>query len=274
MQTKIYKLGATKPDDDKIKQAAELIKSGRFVAFPTETVYGLASRVNNETLNKLNTLKGRDAAKPYTLHIGNKTEAERFIPTFSRRARKLITGAWPGPLTIVFELSKNDIEKQQKMLEKEIFDNLYQNDTIGIRCPDHPVARLLLEETNIPVVAPSANITGRKPPICAKDVLEQLKDKIDLLLDCGATRYKKSSTVVKIGKIDYQILRQGAFHQQKLKDLMQLNFLFVCTGNTCRSPIAAALFKKHLAKKLGCRVDQIEEKGYKFLSAGTMGMAG
>ena len=274
MQTKIYKLDNAEPDAARIKQAAMLIDSGRLVAFPTETVYGIACRVRTESLNRLNELKGRDAGKYYTLHIAEKGNLNKYVPSIGLKAQKLIAKAWPGPLTIVFELSNQDLDKQRESLEGEVFENLYKDNSVGIRCPDHRIAAALLELTRSAVVAPSANIAGQPPPTDADQVLAQLKARIDLLLDAGPCRYKKSSTVVKIGKKGLEILRPGVYSRQDLQKLALVKILFVCTGNTCRSPMAAGMFRKYLAEKLGCKVDRFDEKGYKMLSAGTMGLAG
>jgi len=274
MQTKTYKLDPAKPDIDTIKQAAELVDSGKLVAFPTETVYGIACRVTNDCLQRLNTIKEREQAKFYTLHIPQKDKVKSYVPILGLKAKKLLTNAWPGPLTIVFELSDDELKHQQNSLDKEIFENLYKNSSIGIRCPDHPVAKTLLTLTKHPVVAPSANITAATAPTDAEQVLSQLNGLIDILLDAGPCKHKTSSTVVKIGKKGLEILRPGPVDQNELKKLSEVNFLFVCTGNTCRSPMAAGIFRKYLAEKLNCRLDQLVEKGYKVSSAGTMGMVG
>ncbi len=274
MQTDVYKLDAARPDAGAIGKAAELIDAGRFVAFPTETVYGIACRVRTETLGRLDELKGRSAGKYYTLHISDKTGVDKYVPTIGLRARKLIKSAWPGPVTIVFELSNQDLARQQEGLEGEVFENIYRDNSIGIRCPDHRVAAALLEQTESAVVAPSANISDRPPPTDADQVLTQLAGRVDLLLDAGPCRYKKNSTVVKTGKNGLEILREGVYSRDDIEGLAQVRFLFVCTGNTCRSPMAAGLFKKHLAEKLGCKVDRLDEKGYKVISAGTMGLTG
>jgi len=124
------------------------------------------------------------------------------------------------------------------------------------------------------VVAPSANITGRPPAADAENVLVQLSGQIELLLDAGPCKYQKSSTVVKIGKKGLQILRPGVYSQAELESMSQVKFLFVCTGNTCRSPMAEGMFRKYLAEKLQCEVDQLDKMGYKTYSAGIMDMAG
>jgi tRNA threonylcarbamoyl adenosine modification protein (Sua5/YciO/YrdC/YwlC family) len=274
MQTKVIKLDSEKPDLAAIKEASELIAAGGLAAIPTETVYGIACRVETSSLARLNKLKGRSPEKYYTLHLYPKEEIEKYVPTIGLQGRKLIKNALPGPLTIVFELSPQDISKQRNSLQRDVFENLYKDNSIGIRCPDHAIASRLLELTACPVVAPSANLTGKPPAVNAEEVIARFSGQIELVLDGGECRYKASSSVVKVGKKGIEILRSGAYPQAELEDLLQIKFLFVCTGNTCRSPIATGLFSKYLAEKIGCGVDQLEEIGYKILSAGTMGMTG
>ena len=274
MQTKIIKIDSTNIDSEKIKEAASLIDDGGLVAFPTETVYGIACRVRNDTLSKLNGVKGRDPSKYYTLHISDKSEISKYVPTINLRAKKIIDKAWPGPLTLVFELEFKDIDKQKSILEKEFFKNLYKNNSIGIRCPDNAIASMLLHEINDPVIAPSANISGKQPAVNPEEVLSQLSGKIDLLIDAGPSKYKESSSVVKIGKKGIEILRHGIYPKAQLDKMSVVNFLFVCTGNTCRSPMAEVIFRKYLAEKLQCKVDQLEQVGYKVGSAGVMNTSG
>ncbi|MBW7992663.1 MAG: threonylcarbamoyl-AMP synthase [Planctomycetes bacterium] len=274
MQTKIIKIDSTNVDLSKIKEAALLVDKGELVAFPTETVYGIACRVRTDSLAKLNDIKGRDPSKYYTLHIGQKNELTKYVPTINLRAKKLIKNVWPGPLTLVFELDSTDIYKQRNILEKELLNNLYKHNSIGIRCPDNPIAAMLLQETKNPVIAPSANIAGQPPAVDAKQVLAQLSGKIEMLIDAGACKYKKSSAVVKIDKMSIEILRLGIYSQAQLDAMSTVNFLFVCTGNTCRSPMAEGIFRKYLAEKLQCKVDQLEQVGYKVSSGGVMDTSG
>jgi len=270
MQTKVVKINPEKINSAKIKEAAALVDAGGLVAFPTETVYGIASRVETTSLARLKNLKGRDPEKHYTLHIGEKSKVRKYVPTLGLRAKKLIDKAWPGPLTIVFELDRKDIVKQQKKLERGVFEALYKDNSIGIRCPDNAIASMLLQETSNPVVAPSANITGQRPASEPEEVLAQFSGQIQMLLDGGPCKYKKSSTVVKIGKKGLEIIRSGVYSQAELEALSEVKFLFVCTGNICRSPMAVGILRKYLAKKLKYKVDQLEKMGYKLVSAGIL----
>ncbi|MFC1794230.1 L-threonylcarbamoyladenylate synthase [Planctomycetota bacterium] len=274
MKTKVLKLDAAKVDSSIINEAAAIIDSGGLVVFPTETVYGIGCRVKSDSLARLDDVKGRSTDKYYTLHIGRKGDVEKYVPTIGFKAKKLIHNAWPGPLTVVFELDRKDIDKQQNNLEREVFEGLYTYNSIGIRCPDNLIASMLLQQTSNPVVAPSANITNHPPAVNADQVLDQLSGRIDLLLDAGPCKYKESSTVVKIGRSGLEVLRSGFYSKEELEALSQVKFLFVCTGNTCRSPMAEGIFRKYLAEKLQCDIDEFGKMGYKINSAGIIGSVG
>jgi L-threonylcarbamoyladenylate synthase len=274
MYTKIRKLDVNHIDEPAIKEAARIIDAGGLVAFPTETVYGIACRAKNDSLAKLDNIKGRTADKYYTLHISKPADIRRYVPVIGLRAKSLIKNAWPGPLTIVFGLDDKDIAAQKEKLGPEMFSNLYRDGSIGIRCPDNPVASMLLSQTIYPVVAPSANISGQPPAIEAGHVAEQFAGRLDLVLDGGRCKYAKNSTVARIDKKGLEILREGVYSKSQLLDMAMVTILFVCTGNSCRSPMAEGLFKKHLAEKLDCPVDRLVEKMYTVVSAGTIGIVG
>ncbi|MFH1371854.1 MAG: L-threonylcarbamoyladenylate synthase [Planctomycetota bacterium] len=274
METKVIKLDANNIDATAIKEAAEGLDAGALVAFPTETVYGIGCRVSNDSLARLDRLKGRPADKYYTLHIANPYDVSRYVPTMGLRAKKLVKNAWSGPLTIVFGLDESDIERQKAKLPPEVFDNLYRDNSIGIRCPDNPIASMLLSQTTSEVIAPSANVSGQAPAVEAGQVVEQFRGQLERVLDGGRCKYAKNSTVVRLDKTGLEVLRQGVYSQAQVLDMAKVTILFVCTGNSCRSPMAEGLFKKYLAEKLGCAIDQLEEKGYIITSAGTLGMVG
>jgi protein-tyrosine phosphatase len=274
MDTLVSKIIPDKIDLEQIKKAADLVNNGQLVAFPTETVYGIACRVKKDCLPLLDKLKSRTPDKFYTLHIGSLKDLKEYVPFISLRAQKLIDKFWPGPLTVIFELDENDLHRQSKTLRQDVFDNLYRNKSIGIRFPDNPIALSLLQQIENPVVAPSANITGHPPATDAQQVLSYFSGQIPLILDGGPCKYKNSSTIVKIGKNNLEVLREGAFSKDKIEKTAAIHLLFVCTGNSCRSPMAEGIFKKYLAEKLQCTLDRLEKIGYKISSAGTLGISG
>jgi len=274
VETKIVKIDTGNIDATAIKEAAAIIDSGGLVAFPTETVYGIGCRVSNDSLARLDEVKGRPADKYYTLHIANPSDVFRYVPEMGLRAKKLVKNAWPGPLTIVCELDDAAVQQQKEKLPAEVFENLYRDNSIGIRCPNHPVAAMLLAQTAGEVVAPSANVTGQSPAVNAQQVIKRFAGRIEMILDAGPCTHKLSSTVVKIGKRGFEMLRQGVYSESQLLEMAKVTVLFVCTGNSCRSPMAEGLFMKYLAEKLVCSIDRLDEKGYIITSAGTLGMTG
>jgi L-threonylcarbamoyladenylate synthase len=175
---------------------------------------------------------------------------------------------------VVFELDDKALEAQRGRVSSEVFETLYTDSSIGIRCPDHPVASGLLRWTLHPVVAPSANPADRPPATEAGEVLSHFEGKIDMVLDAGPCRYGRSSTVVKVRNLGLEVLREGVYSRQTLAAWARIQVLFVCTGNTCRSAMAEGLCRRHLARVLGCSVDDLERNGYKILSAGTADIEG
>jgi len=269
VKTEIIKI--TTPEDTvSIQRAAELLDNGSLVAFPTETVFGIGCKVDKHSLERLNEVKDRPLEKRYTLHVGSHEQLAKYIPSMGARARKLVQHALPGPVTIVFELDKNALKRAKKNLDKNIFNLLYADDTLGVRYPDNAVASAILSQAKSPVVAPSANPAGQEPATTAQQVLNYFEGKIDVVVDapdCGCT-YQQSSTVVKIGKKNIEVLREGAVPADLIREWSTLRILFVCTGNTCRSPMAAGFCREFFSDILDCSVDELDELGYKIDSAG------
>jgi len=274
MATKVMKTSTSDLDDAALKEAAVLIEGGALVAFPTETVYGIACKVSKASLERLDEVKGRPEGKYYTLHIGDKGDVGEYVPRMGLRASKLVDKGWPGPLTIVFEQDAGDIDQMRGRIGEEEFERLYNDCSIGVRCPSNAIAARLLKDVNAAVVAPSANVSGAEAPVDATGVLSQLDGKIDMVIDGGRCTYGRSSTVVKVGKGLVEVLREGVYSRAEVEELGQVRVLFVCTGNSCRSPMAEGLFKKYLAQKLDCPVDRLGTMGYKIISAGTLGIEG
>jgi L-threonylcarbamoyladenylate synthase len=274
VKTRAVKIDPANIDVASIREAADLIDGGALVAFPTETVYGIACRAKSDSLARLERLKGRPVQKRFTLHIAQPGDVDKYVPRVPLITRKLLRNAWPGPLTVVFELDESAIDQQRKRFERDVFENLYRGGSMGLRCPDHPVATRLLQQTLLPVVAPSANLGGERPALNGDQVLDSLSGRLEMLLDAGPSRYGVNSTVVKIGEKGLEILRQGAYSEETLRSLSRVTFLFVCTGNTCRSPMAEGMFKKYLAEKLRVNLDELDKIGYTVDSAGVIGSTG
>ncbi|MFA5864271.1 MAG: L-threonylcarbamoyladenylate synthase [Phycisphaerae bacterium] len=254
---------------DWVAQAVEVLSRGGVVAFPTETVYGLAVVPGVPgALEKLNRLKIRPAEKPYTLHIGSPDKFFNYVPNPPWPGRVLARKAWPGPLTLVVEMTEEQIRECRKKFGT-LFDKLYHENSIGIRCPDHPVAISLLTNCDMPIVAPSANPADQPPALDARQVENYFGDQVDLILDAGPVKYRKASTVVKVNQCDYTVVREGIIDSRTVDRLAQFTILFVCSGNTCRSPMAQGLGRKILERLIHCPQEDFARLKINILSAGT-----
>lgn len=274
METIIYKIIDSAKDAEKVKQVADRIDAGGLAVIATETVYGIASKVEADSLAKLDAAKERPAEKRYTVHLGDKNKIKNYVPNLWPTAKKLIEKALPGPLTLVFELDDNQISAAKSNFDSKTASLLYVDNSIGIRCPGQKVCQAILNQCKYPVVMPSANISGKEPATSAEQAEEQLNGRVDIIVDSGQCKLKQSSTVVKISPTETKILRQGSISAEQIHRFSTINIVFVCTGNTCRSPMAEALAKKAIAEKLKCRVDRLSDIGYKIASAGVAAING
>ena len=258
-----------------IRRAAEALAEGALVAFPTETVYGLGVNARNEeSVLRLRAVKGRAAEKPFTVHIGRRSDCEQFVPNMSRVARRFVHKGWPGPLTLVFPIDDPAAAPVYSSLSPSGIQSIYSDKSVGLRYPDHRQAASLLAEANVPIIASSANFAGEPPPTDAEMVRTRLGDKVDILVDAGPCRYKHASTIVTLDGDAYQLVRQGVIDEQTIREFANLNILLVCSGNTCRSPMAEAILRQMLSKKLGCSPTELERKGVVVNSAGTLALDG
>ncbi len=254
---------------DWIPQAVDVLARGGVVAFPTETVYGLAAAPGQAgSIDKLNELKRRPADKPYTLHVGSADSLQTYIPSPPWPAKVLARKAWPGPLTLIVELNDEQVGQCRRQFG-ELYDALYYDNSIGLRCPDHPVASAMLRNCPFPVVAPSANPADQPPALDAQQVEQYFGNKVDLILDAGPVRYGKASTIVKVRPCGYDVIREGTIDAASVDRLMTYTILFVCSGNTCRSPMAQALAKTIFPRLIHCQPDDLPRLKVNILSAGT-----
>lgn len=275
MNTTIRKVQAGADSRDAVREAADCLANGGVVVFPTETVYGIgACATNPKALNRLREIKERSDGKPFTVHIGTRSAVDRFVPGLSGVGRRLTEKAWPGPLTLIFDVPEAGKAPIIQESSPEHVSSMYHEGTIGIRCPDDRVAAGVLSDPAVPVVAASANPAGAPPPVSAEEALATLNGKVDLVIDAGRTRYAKASTIVHITNSGYQLVREGVLDERTIRRMSHVHFLVVCSGNTCRSPMAEGLLKHLLAEKLKVAENDLEEQGYHVESAGTSAMGG
>lgn len=209
-QTLMLKVDAQQPDIKKIQAAADIIRKGGLVAFPTETVYGLgADALNPDAVLKLFEAKKRPLDNPPIVHVANADDVYRLAEQVPPKADKLMKTFWPGPLTLVFKRSATVPNVTVAGLS-----------TIAVRMPLHAVALALIRESYRPIAAPSANLAGKPSPTSAKHVFDDLNGRIDAILDSGPTRIGVESTVLDLSVEPPLVLRPGGTPLEALKRVL------------------------------------------------------
>ena len=262
-----------KTDDlrDVVHRAVQAVTEGKLVAFPTETVYGLAARaVDSRAVARLIEVKGRKLGHALPLAIKSAEEARDYVPDMSPLAQRLARRCWPGPVTLVVD--DRHPESLLRQLPEDVRKAVSPEHTIGLRVPGHALLLEVLKMLAGPLVLTSANRSGQPDPRTAREVLDALGEDVDLVLDDGPCRFGQPSSVVRVRQNRFELLRAGVVPERTLKRLSSLMILFVCTGNTCRSPMAEALCRKLLAERQGCPLEQLEDHGVIVTSAGIAAM--
>lgn len=253
-----------------IREAASILDAGGLVVIPTETVYGVAARADRpEAVRRLRQAKRRSADKPFTIHIGRRSEVDRYVTDLSTLARRFMKKGWPGPLTLVISTKDPHKSPIASEVDSEGLRAIFHEDTVGLRFPDHRIAIDLLNETRGPVVAASANRAGLPAARDAESAVQSLDGLVDLALDHGPARYNRPSTIVRVNGQQYERLREGVYDDRMLRGFAVVTILFVCTGNTCRSPMAQAIAEVLMAKRQGCKPAELADRGVEIISAGT-----
>ena len=201
---------ALSPDPDVIEAAAKIIRCGRLVAFPTETVYGLgANALSAEAINRIYRAKGRPASDPLIAHIGQIEQLQGIAVDIPDIARLLFEQFAPGPLTLVLRKHEN------------IPANLTAGmDTVAVRMPDHAVALALIRAARVPLAAPSANKFSRPSPTSGQHVLNDLDGSVDMILDAGSATIGVESTIVSLVGSVPQLLRPGGVSFEDLRGIV------------------------------------------------------
>jgi protein-tyrosine phosphatase len=254
-------------------RAAQTLREGGLVAFPTETVYGIAaSALDPQAVGRLIQCKGRPDNKPLTLAISGADHVLDWLPRLGSVGRRLARRCWPGPVTIV---SGDGIESGlATRLPETVGSRVTPEGRLGLRVPAHDAVLQTLHALPGPIVLTSANRSGESEAVTPEAVCEAVGTNVDLVVADGPSRYQKASTVVEVAGESWKILREGVVAEATLTRLASCIIVFVCTGNTCRSPMAEALFKKLLADRVGCTVEQLPSRGFCIRSAGLAAVTG
>ncbi len=227
------------PDERGIARAAAVLRSGGLVAFPTETVYGLgADALNADAVRRIFTAKGRPSTDPLIVHVASLDEVPALVRSMPDLVHALAARFWPGPLTLILPKSP--------VVPDEVTAGL---DTVALRVPNHPVARRLLAAASLPVAAPSANLFSRPSPTRPEHVLEDLSDRIDMLIAGGPTTVGVESTVLDLATGVPTILRPGAVTLEMLREVVptvRVRDTRTDAGEPLRSP---GLLSRHYAPR-------------------------
>jgi protein-tyrosine phosphatase len=258
---------------DAVQRAVQALAEGKVVAFPTDTVYGLAARaLDPQAVDRLLAIKSRRAGNPLTLAIRNGQEALDYCPGLSPVGRRLARRCWPGPLTLVLDGRHPD--GLLTRLPSDVRQAVSPSGSVGLRVPDHRLILSALRLASGPLVLTSANRSGAAEAVSGEEVVAALGNDVDLVLSDGRARYSQPSTVARVDGDEIQILRPGVLSEQALRRYASFMVLLVCTGNTCRSPMAQVLLQRRLAQGLRCAPEELEKRGLMILSAGVAAVAG
>lgn len=212
MQTRVITVQADAIDPEAIRQAAEILRRGGLVAFPTETVYGIgANALDAEAAQGIFNAKGRPAKNPLIVHIANVEAAQKIASHWPPEAQKLAERFWPGPLTLVVH--------KKPCVPATVTAG---GPTVALRVPAHPVAQALLNAVDFPIAAPSANRSSRLSPTEASHVLRDLNGIIPLVIDAGPTTKGLESTVIDLSVATPRLLRPGMISPEAIEEVLHL----------------------------------------------------
>jgi len=229
---------------DEIERAAALLRAGKLVAFPTETVYGLGGDATNDrAVAAIYAAKGRPRFNPLIVHVPDAASAARLVESDGREQR-LAAKFWPGPLTLVL---RRRVNAGVSLLASAGLD------TLAVRVPDHPMARALLRAVGRPVAAPSANPSGRISPTTASHVREGLGEAVAMILDGGACRVGLESTVVDLTRGEAVLLRPGGVTREEIEAV--IGPLEVAAEDDEDAPRSPGRLAAHYAPALPLRMD-------------------
>lgn len=209
VKTEIFKIKPNKPEKNKIFFAAEIIKKGGLVVFPTDTVYGLGvNAFLPEARKKIYLVKGRRFDKPLIFLIDEIKKVYPLISELPKKAEKLIKKYWPGPLSIIFKASPLGIILTAGL------------ETIGLRIPDNKIALSLIKTAGVPLATTSANLFGEKSPVTASEAIKNMRNKVELILAGGKTKYNLESTIIDVSTIPFRVIHEGYIKKTELDKLL------------------------------------------------------
>lgn len=258
---------------DIVHRAVQALVEGRVVAFPTETVYvAAASALNPQAVAKLMSLRGGPSEVPLSIALRSTDDALDYVPTIPALGMRLARRCWPGPMTL--ELADAHPDSVVQRLPTEVRKVISPLGNVRLRVPAHALLQEVLKLLAGPLVITAARSAGDPDPVTVEDVVQRAGSHVDLVLNHGRCRYGQRASVVRILPSSLEIIRPGVISEANLRRLSSWMAILVCTGNTCRSPMAEALLRKRLADCLRVPIDELEDHGYMVMSAGVAAAPG
>lgn len=210
MQTQYFTIADPAAQREDVAAAAAILRDGGLLGIPTETVYGLgANGLDPEAVRHIFEAKGRPQDNPLILHVPEASWLERYCRDIPAAAYRLAEKFWPGPLTMILP--------RREIVPEEVTCGL---DTVGMRCPNHPVTLAILRAAGVPVAAPSGNLSGRPSPTCAAHMLEDMDGRIDAIMDGGPCGVGVESTIIDLTVTPPRLLRPGGLPLESLREVL------------------------------------------------------
>ncbi len=255
-------------------RAVQALAEGKIVAFPTETVYALAaSGLSEEAVGRLLELQGPVAeGETPALAVKSADDALDYVPDLSSLGMRLARRCWPGPVTLLVKDQHPD--SIVKQLARPCSRRLLRAGLSGCACRHTRRCRKCCGLLAGPVVVVNARCQGGVDAVTAQEVIEAWDNKVQLVLDDGRSRFGQPSSIVRIEDNKFELVRVGVVSEQTIKRLSSVIVLFICTGNTCRSPMAEAMFRHRVARAAGLPAGEVEDRGVIIMSAGIAAMMG
>lgn len=233
------------------------LKRGELAVLPTETVYGLAALPSQpEGVARIRSFPGRDPQQPLTLHIADVDDLQKLGAKVTLAAERLIARYWPGPLTLILKAADGN--------------------TIGVRLPANEFTREVIRACGEPLFLSPIHAAGGPALTDPTEIVDACREQqgVELVIDDGASPIGVPSTIVRADRGPLEVLREGILSREEVLSTAADLILFVCTGNTCRSPLAEAMAREITAQAMGISAEGVLARGIKFASAGTATVPG
>ncbi|HZK80145.1 MAG TPA: Sua5/YciO/YrdC/YwlC family protein [Humisphaera sp.] len=274
MPSRIISIFSSGDYEAQIGRGAQTLREGGLVVLPTETAYGTAGVLNHpDARRRLMEFRG-ESRRPFTVHLAAPADAAAYLGDVGDYGRRLMRKLWPGPVALIFDVPETRRKEVAGALNVPETDLYESAGAITLRCPKHIVFADVVASVKGPVALTLAGDSASGPKWSAQTLADQLGDKVDLIFDAGPTDYSKPSTILKVGADRYEVVRPGILDERIIDRMLRTTILFVCSGNTCRSPMAEAITRHMLAEKLGVGEADLEKKGLSVMSAGSFAMPG